>query len=152
MASRRPAAPLTALLGLVAPLALALAACGEGEKSPPDTVRAPTTPLNAVNPEHQEGGAGDEEPIRVPAIFTFARSGAVRPTVVAVPAFFTIALSGVSRDDEAHEIVFRGTTINVPADGRAGARIQGLRAGRHPVTIDGRENAATIVSGAEPGP
>lgn len=154
MSSPRSLPP--ALLAAAAALALALVAagCGDGEESPPDTIRAPetTAPSHAVSPEDQEGGAGDEEPIRVPATFTFTRSGAVRPTVVAVPAFFTIALRGVSRDDRPHEIVFRGTTIEVPAGGRASARIEGLEEGRYPVAIDGRENAATIVSGAEPGP
>lgn len=150
MSSRRSIA-----IAAAAALALGVAACGSGEESPPDTVRAPaetSPPMNAVAPEDQEGGAGDEEPIRVPATFTFTRDGAVRPPVVAVPAFFQIALRGVSRDGEPHEIVFQGTRIAVPAGGRAGARVEGLKEGRYPVAIDGRENAATIVSGAEPGP
>jgi hypothetical protein len=145
--------PAALVMALGAPALLA--ACGDGEKQPPETVRAPAEtvpPLDAVKPEDEEGGAGDEEAIRVPATFTFTRSGDVRPPVVAVPAFFTIDLRGVSRDGEAHEIVFRGTTIEVPAGGRAGARLEGLREGRYPVTVDGRENAVTIVSGAEPGP
>jgi hypothetical protein len=150
LVSRRPAGFVALLLAVA--LAGLLAACGSGEKSPPDTVRAPTTPSNAVSPEEQEGGAGDEEPIRVPARFTFTRSGDVRPTVIAVPAFLAIELTGLSKDGEPHEIVFRGTTIAVPAGGRASARLEGLKDGRHPVAIDGRENAATIVSGAEPGP
>jgi hypothetical protein len=117
--------------------------------APPPATVAP--PGGATSPEDQPGGAGDEQPIRVPARFTFSGAG-LSPAEVAVPAFLNIRLIGVSKDGQPHELVFQGTTVEVPADGRAAADVGGLKKGRYGVTIDGRENAATIVSGAEPGP
>ena len=139
MVSRRPARDLA--LALLAG-ALLVAGCGNGEASPPSTVRAP---------EEQPGGAGDEEPIRVPATITF-REGGIAPSVVAVPEFLTIELSGMSKDGAPHRLNFRGTVVDVPADGRASVRLEGLRAGRYGVEVDGEPGAVTIVSGAEPGP
>jgi hypothetical protein len=160
LASRAAAA------ALVAAVVLVLAGCGE-ERDPRATTPAPTEPPSSApppaatpsddapstepSPEEQEGGAGDEEPIRVPATFTFTRAG-IRPPVVAVPAFLPVELAGVSRDRHPHTLNFQGTVVEVPAGGRASVRLDGLKAGRYPVAVDGRENAVTIVSGAEPGP
>lgn len=152
---RPPATGGPVATAAVAPTtATAPADVASGEEAPARTATAPreAEPPAAVASEDREGGAGDEEPIRVPVVFTFTRSGGVRPATVAVPAFFAIELGGVSRDGRAHEIAVGSTTVAVPAGGRASARIEGLRAGRHPVTIDGRERAATIVAGVEPGP
>jgi hypothetical protein len=157
---------------VAAALALALAACGDEDPPratapaptespssapPPATTPAsptettPSAPKAATSPEEQEGGAGDEEAIRVPATFTFTREG-VTPSVVAVPAFLTIELGGVSKDGKPHTLNVEGTVVEVPAGGRASALIEGRKAGRYPVAVDGRANAVTIVSGAEPGP
>jgi len=132
-----------------APTATAPASTGAATTPAPPTGTVPAA--GATSPEDQPGGAGDEQPIRVPARFAFSDSG-LSPAEVAVPAFLNIRLTGVSKDGRAHTIVFQGTRIEVPADGRASATIGGLKKGRYGVTIDGRENAATIVSGAEPGP
>jgi hypothetical protein len=165
----------TAIGVAVIAAALALAGCGEEDpprasgpapteppsSAPPPTrapaeppagmATTPTEPEAATSPEEQKGGAGDEEPIRVPATFTFTRKG-VTPPVVAVPAFLTIELAGVSKDGKPHTLNFEGTVIEVPAGGRGSARIEGRKAGRYPLAVDGRPNAVTIVSGAEPGP
>ncbi|UGS34679.1 cupredoxin domain-containing protein [Capillimicrobium parvum] len=152
MASRRAAA-LAAVLTIGA---AALAGCGGDGSSSTGTAPAPaataTAPAGAsTSGEDQPGGGGDEQPIVVPARFTFSGDG-LSPAEVAVPAFFDIRLTGVSKDGRAHTILFEGTTLQVPAHGRASAKIGGLKKGRYGVTIDGQENAATIVSGAEPGP
>lgn len=119
------------------------------QTAPPAATAPPSTQTTA--PEDQPGGAGDEQPIRIPARFTFSDSG-VSPSEVAVPAFFTIRLVGVSKDGRPHTLQLEGTTVRVPAGGRAAGTVEGLKKGRYGVTIDGRENAATIVSGAKPGP
>lgn len=118
---------------------------------PPATVTEGRPPPTATSPEDQPGGAGDEEAAVVPARLRISGTR-VTPPEVAVPAFFTIRVTGVSADGEPHTIAFQGTTVDVPAGRRASFDVEGLRAGRYPVTVDGREGAATIVTGAEPGP
>jgi hypothetical protein len=117
----------------------------------PTATPPPAATTTAPSPENEPGGAGDEQPIRVPAAFTFA-DGGVTPAQVAVPAFLNIELVGLSRDGRPHTLSFRGVEVRVPAGGRGAATVEGLRKGRYPVAIDGRAGAATIVSGAEPGP
>lgn len=158
MASRRAAA-VAAVLAIGAAV---LAGCGDDGSSstgtgPAATATATSTPTatapagGSASGEIQQGGGGDEQPIVVPARFTFSDAG-LSPAEVAVPAFLNIRLTGVSKDGKAHTILFEGTTVQIPAGERASARIGGLKKGRYGVTIDGQENAATIVSGAEPGP
>ncbi len=132
------------------------ATSGPATTAPPAPTTAPapavTTPgPTTTSPEDQPGGAGDEQPAVVPAVFTIA-AGGVTPPRVEVPAFFTIRVTGVSQDGQAHTIAFRGKSADVPAGGRASLRVTGLKAGEYPVTIDGDAGAATIAVGAEPGP
>lgn len=139
-----------------APATTPPATSAPAETAPPPAQTTPPTatappPTQTTAPEEQPGGAGDEQPIRIPARFTFSDSG-VSPSEVAIPAFFTIRLVGVSKDGQPHTLQLEGTTVRVPAGGRAAATVEGLKKGRYGVTIDGRDNAATIVSGAKPGP
>lgn len=115
------------------------------------TRSAPREAQTGASPESQAGGAGDEQGVQVPAVFTF-RAGGISPSRVAVPAFLRLRLTGVSRDGRAHVLRFRGTVVHVPAGGRASALVTGLKRGRYGVTADGRADAAAIVSGATPGP
>src|SRR4029078_5822261 len=48
-----------------------------------------TTPRAETSPESLPGGAGDEEPARVLALFT-ARGGRITPPVVRVPPFISV--------------------------------------------------------------
>ncbi|MBX5441208.1 MAG: hypothetical protein IRZ32_06730 [Solirubrobacteraceae bacterium] len=168
MASRRRTAAVAAL---AAAAALAGAGCGgddgaattatgpatTGAAATADAEPAPATaaprtePAPAGTVEQQEGGAGDEEPARVTARLRID-GATVRPARVSVPAFFTIRVVGVSADGEPHRVEFAGGAVDVPAGGRAAFEVEGLRDGTHPVTVDGREGAAEIVAGAEPGP
>lgn len=101
-------------------------------------------------PEAQEGGAGDEEGIRVP-VDLLVSSDAVAPPTVTVPAFLPIGLSARSTDGRAHRVTVAGTTVSVPASGTASARLDGLRRGTYEVQVDGRP-LGELVAGDEPGP
>jgi hypothetical protein len=170
LASRAPI-----LAAALSAAALALAGCGGDDASSTATTRpttpattptqvtvpatTPTTtappPLTVTTPaqsqETQEGGAGDEGGMRVPAAFTFG-AGGVTPSEVKVPAFFQIELVGISKDGRAHTLGFEGATIDVPAGGRGQRTFTGLKKGTYPVTVDGRAGAASVVSGADAGP
>lgn len=148
----------------LAAAALMVAGCGDDDgpstatTPPPPVTAAPAPepepeaePLPEGEVEQQEGGAGDEVPMAVPARLRIDGTS-VRPKRVSVPAFFTIRVIGVSADGEPHRVEFQGGAVDVPAGGRASFDVEGLRDGSYPVTIDGREGAATIVTGVEPGP
>ncbi len=102
-------------------------------------------------PEEQPGGAGDEEAVRVPAEFTVGADG-VSPATVSVPAFLTVELVVRSTDGRAHAVTVAGTTVQVPAGGSAARRLEGLKAGRYPIGVDGAASSSALVAGAEPGP
>jgi hypothetical protein len=112
----------------------------------------PTTqPLPSVQPEKQPGGAGDEEPIRVPAQFKVT-ADAVEPPQVQVPAFLTIQLS--VRNERSSAIVVRlegARPLTVAAGGRGEMLIDGRKRGRYPIDF-GNGQTALLVSGAQPGP
>ena len=110
-----------------------------------------TQPLPSVQPENQPGGAGDEEPIRVPAQFK-VKADAVDPPQVHVPAFLAIQL--VVRNERSAAIVVRlegAKPLNVAAGGTGDSLIEGRKRGRY--TIDfGNGQTALLVTGAQPGP
>ncbi len=113
-----------------------------------------TTPTSSRPPgtvESQPGGAGDEQPMVVPATFKIDGNFA-DPPEVDVPAFFRIRVTGESKDGKQHTIAFQGTSVTVPAGGKASFEVDGLKAGLYPVTVDGRTGAATISTGAQAGP
>jgi hypothetical protein len=169
----------TAALACASVLGVAAGACGGGGGGGETTTTAPTTgpastaaapattqtepvatapsattpPPDATGPEGQPGGAGDEEPIRVPARFSI-RAGRLTPPEIAVPAFLRIGLAVSSRDGRAHEVLLaapRTVVLRVPAGGRASTTIPGLRKGRWEISVDGRP-AGALVAGAQPGP
>jgi hypothetical protein len=96
--------------------------------------------------ESGAGGAGDEEPARVPVTLTHA-SGRLSPTTVTVPAFLTL------------EITISGpaTTATLPG-GRAlvvpGTQtLTGLKPGNYTIsTADGGKTTLNVVNGGDPGP
>lgn len=164
-------------LGLIAAAALGagLGSCGGGDRSATSTATttaprttvpaatqtepvatapsATTPPPDATGPEGQPGGAGDEEPIRVPARFVI-RDGRLSPPEIEVPAFLRVGLSVTSRDGRAHEVRLAAptrVTLSVPAGGHATTVVPGLRRGRWEISIDGRP-AGALVAGAQPGP
>jgi hypothetical protein len=105
----------------------------------------------STSPEEQEGGAGDEEPIRVPATFTFTRAG-VRPPVVAVPAFLAIRVQLRSADGVEYELTGGGKTIKAGGEiESAGTTFDGLRTGEK-LVLSGPQGKVTVIANAEPGP
>jgi hypothetical protein len=160
------------LAGALAVTALVAAGCGSDDgdgggtatsaptpapstnAAPTVSVPTPTATAPATRPgtvESQPGGAGDEQPAVVPATFKID-GNAIAPPDVAVPAFFTIRVTGQSSDGQAHTIGFQGQSVKIPPAGKASFEVEGLRAGIYPVTIDGREGAATITTGQDAGP
>lgn len=151
--------------------ALALAACGDdaaqttsspsgegGEPAGTSTVatQPPPTATTGVpkggvtqttsTGEAGAGGAGDEEPARVPVALTH-RAGALSPTTVTVPAFLTIAVTISGPKTTA--TLPGGATLAVP-----GAKtLTGLKPGRYAITTaDGGRTTLDVVTGGDPGP
>jgi hypothetical protein len=88
---------------------------------------------------------------RIPATFTIGAGSAVQPPTVSMPANLPVALTVVSGDRRAHRVVVGAAKLSVPAGGRATQLIQGLRAGRYRLEIDGKPRG-TLVIGVQPGP
>jgi hypothetical protein len=112
---------------------------------PPPTVTA-TTPTTTTT-ETQPGGAGDEQPIRVPATYTFT-AGGLTPPVVSVPAFLGIELTLVSADGHAHSATIatdHGTrTLSVAAGARSSLQLTGMKRGTYAVSADGGAETAKL--------
>ncbi|HKG37488.1 MAG TPA: hypothetical protein VKB25_00725 [Conexibacter sp.] len=168
---------LTALAVLTV---LAIAGCGGGNTGPgvstnptasaPDATAPPTdatqpgtatatvppaatTPPTETQPSDDSGG-GDEQAVRVPASFVVTQSGRLTPPTITVPPFLAVEISIRSDDGKPHTLVLQTSTphtLKVAANERAAVRIAGLRAGRYPVTLDGRR-AGALVAGGEVGP
>jgi hypothetical protein len=125
-------------------------------RAPATTVIAPKPPKPPKKskpkkkPESAPGGAGDEQGIRVPAVFTI-QSGQLGPPSIAIPAFLRIAFTVRNGDGKAYVVAFRGHRLHVAPHGRSSVLMNGLRKGRYPVTVDGRA-AGAVVTGAHPGP
>lgn len=153
--------------------AAALAGCGsdDGEQSSTTPAPAPSTatetatpgdsatpspsateqPLPSVPPEDQPGGAGDEEPTRVPVEFTIT-DGKVSPPQVAVPAFLALELIVHNKSSEQVVVRLEGTEpMTVGAGDTGRARLEGRKKGSYVVDA-GDAGQALLVTGAEPGP
>ena len=127
-----------------------------GTTAPAATATEPTAtaPEATAPPTDATGpGAGDEEPVRVPAHFD-VRGARLTPAEVKVPAFLAIDLQVRSRDGRPHTILLAApttTVLAVPAGGSASTRVDGLQRGRWELSDDGHP-AGAIVAGSEPGP
>lgn len=141
------------------------ASAPEATAPPPDatqpgtTAVTPTTPARTqTTPADEDGGRADEDggeqAVRVPATFTVTADGRLRPPTITVPPFLAVELSLAAQDGRPHTLVLQTApphALRVAADGRTAVRIPGLRAGRYPVTLDGRR-AGALVAGGEVGP
>jgi hypothetical protein len=160
--------------------AVAIAGCGGGNTGPdvstnptasaPDATAPPadatqpgTTPTTAppattttpaqTQPSDDSDGGGEQQ-VRVPASFVVTQSGRLTPPTITVPPFLAVEISIRSDDGKPHKLVLQTPTphtLQVVANERAAVRIAGLRAGRYPVTLDGRR-AGALVAGGEVGP
>jgi hypothetical protein len=155
-------------------VAAALAGCGgdDSEQTAAPTATAPppaatATPTAAAtetptptptptatptgNPEDQPGGAGDEEPIRVPVEFT-VRDRGITPPQVAVPAFLGLELIVNNELADPIEVTLEGSEPLSVGPGQTGRmRLQGRRKGQYVVDF-GAAGQALLLTGAEPGP
>jgi hypothetical protein len=163
------------VLRLLLPLALvavALVGCGDQDTAatptatppPPaatetpaptatETATATPTPTATPteNPEDQPGGAGDEEPIRVPVEFT-VRDRGITPPQVAVPAFLGLELIVNNELADPIEVTLEGSEPLSVGPGETGRmRLQGRRKGQYVVDF-GAAGQALLLTGAEPGP
>lgn len=96
--------------------------------------------------ESGEGGAGDEEPARVPVTLTHA-AGALSPTTVTVPAFLSLEV----------RISGPATTATLPGGAKLAVpgtkTLTGLKPGKYAIsTADGGRTTLDVVNGGDPGP
>jgi hypothetical protein len=115
------------------------------------TPTATTQPLPSVSPEEQTGGAGDEEPIRVPAQFNVQPNG-VSPRQVSVPAFFTIQL--LVQNGYPSPITARlegAEPLRVGPYAIGHMLLEGRKKGRYKIDF-GRGQSGVLIIGAKPGP
>jgi hypothetical protein len=120
-------------------------------KPAPATQPSPrTSPTSA---ENQPGGAGDEQPARVPALFT-GRAGRISPHAVHVPPYIAVLVQLRSADGRGYGLRFAEVVVRTGAGRRVGsARLDGLRPGRAVSGAPlGGGNPVRIVADAEPGP
>lgn len=113
----------------------------------------PTTPTTTTGGESGEGGAGDEEAVRVPVALTLG-DNAFTPSIVTVPAFLTLEVTVTSSRSATVTISAPGGgTLAVPAGGTATKRLAGLKAGDYSVTAGGgAKTTLHVVNGGDPGP
>lgn len=122
------------------------------EPTPTPTATAtPTAEPTPASPEDEEGGAGDEEAIRVPVRFRVTPKG-VTPPRVSVPAFLALELIVDSYLRTPFVVRLEGAEpLEVGAGRTARMRIPGRRPGRYRVVF-GDAGEAVVITGAEPGP
>jgi len=112
-----------------------------------------TTGTDTVAPEERPGGAGDEEPTRIPAQVTIDGATAT-PATITVAAFLPIELRIVAHDG------VRRATLDAPGGGtidltggEATRRLDGLKPGRYTLTTDsGARMTLRVTPGGEVGP
>jgi hypothetical protein len=152
---------------LILALCSVVASCGGDEPAaaPPETATAsatatPTatgsarpTPTATASPsaEDRPGGAGDEEPARVPLEFTLS-DGGLTPATISVPAFLGLELIVHNRTSQPQHVALEGSgSVDVPAEDTARARFEGRRKGTYRVDA-GSAGHAEVIVGVEPGP
>jgi hypothetical protein len=114
------------------------------------TATATATASPSPSPEDQQGGAGDEEPARVPLEFTLSDSG-LKPATISVPAFLGLELIVHNRTSSPAHVELEGSgSLDVPAGDTARARFEGRKKGTYRVSAGSAE--AQVIVGVEPGP
>jgi hypothetical protein len=115
------------------------------------TATATPTSTPTENPEDQPGGAGDEEPVRVPVEFT-VRDRGITPPQVAVPAFLGLELVVNNELSDPIDVTLEGAEPMTVGPGETGRmRLPGRRKGQYIVDF-GAAGQALLLTGAEPGP
>jgi hypothetical protein len=132
--------------------------------SPPATATTPpvtatTPPATSTTPTATTGepgpaGAGDEEPIRVPAVFTI-QGTAITPERVTVPAFLSVDVTLTAKGGAQRVTVAApgGGAFDVAAGGTHHTKLSGLPPGDYAVTTAAGGRATLhVVRGGAPGP
>jgi hypothetical protein len=115
------------------------------------TATATATASASPSPEDQEGGAGDEEPARVPLEFTLSDAG-LKPETISVPAFLGLELIVHNETSSPAHVELEGSgSLDVPAGDTARARFEGRKKGTYQVDA-GSAGHARVIVGVEPGP
>lgn len=127
------------------------------EETSPKTGTAPAAttkqPAKGKSPEDQPGGAGDEQPARVPAELT-GRNGKITPRKVRVPPYIAVQITLRSGDGRAYRIQAGSHVLGVNGETRsATAFVPGLRPGKR-LLVHGFNGAGNVIiePNAEPGP
>jgi hypothetical protein len=132
------------------------------DTNPTATTGEPTTTSTAPNDtggtpaggEQGPGGAGDEEPARVPVALT-ADGGSLSPTTVTLPAFLAVEITVTAKGGAEQVTVSApgGGAMAVPAGGKQTMRLGGLQPGAYSVTTaGGGKTLLRVVSGGAAGP
>ncbi|HET6871258.1 MAG TPA: hypothetical protein VFH80_35425 [Solirubrobacteraceae bacterium] len=111
--------------------------------TPPRTTTTSTTKTTA------SASTGSTN-VRVPARFMILASGSVTPPTITIPAHLPVELIVIS-NGQAHRIALGSTKLTVQPHAQAEALIDGLKAGSHPLKVDGAPKAVLTIGG-EPGP
>jgi hypothetical protein len=112
---------------------------------------ASATPTATASPEDQQGGAGDEQPARVPLEFTLT-DGGLSPATISVPGFLGLELIVHNHTGQPQRVTLEGSgEVDVPANDTARAHFEGRRPGTYRVDA-GAAGHAQVVVGVEPGP
>ena len=127
-------------------LALALVGCGEEDRGTTTYGPTATPTATSASPEDQPGGAGDEEPIAHPVALALGEEG-FEPPEQRVPAFFALRLTVRNGTAAPQTVTVAGRPpLTVAPDAAATATLEGLRPGRHRVTLAGAPLEATLVA------
>jgi hypothetical protein len=118
------------------------------ETEPPVTVTAPA-PV-PTEPEEEQGGAGDEEGIRVPARFVLKAGGGLTPDDATVPAFLGTAVIVENADSAPHRLEVGDRGAQLPAGRTTTLNLPGRAATELPVLIDGNQAAILRVTAETP--
>jgi hypothetical protein len=141
----------------VAAAVLPLSGCGSGKttataQTSTTTLGAPaTTSTTATTTTTSISSSNGAATAVLPAQFTLNADGSLRPPLVAGPVDTTIALTVASHASHPVTLSVASRALTVSPGGHASARLQGLKAGRYKIQVDGTPRAALVV-GAQPGP
>jgi hypothetical protein len=159
VAEQATSAPAAATATAAVPTTTTPATATPTATTPATTGTAPTA-TTGVPPggdgagEDQPGGAGDEEPIRVPAAFR-VQGATITPRQITVPAFLPVALAVTAVGDRRRVTVDApgAGTLDVAAGGTARRMLDGLKPGDYPIVAEGGGRATLHVTpGGDAGP
>jgi hypothetical protein len=139
----------------VATAVLPLSGCGSGNttsaaQTSTATPGAPPTTSTTATTTSIPSSNGATTAV-LPAQFTLNPDGSLSPPLVAGPVDTTIALTVTSHASHPVTLSVASRALTVSPGGHASTRLQGVKAGRYTIQVDGTPRAALVV-GAQPGP